>query len=200
MVWCLALVLYLASLQACSSTQWAKTKAHAVESGASGLGGAAAVVVGGPAGFLVFIVCATVGVIVNEQIQPPDKVLVITIDGGGKILKTERFQPTETQGAPKPERRGMLTMFADFSWTAVKWILFFVALNVVFKFAFGERYRTLVREFLLNLMSALKNIATLQVGAATSDLASAAKSAHRASGMGHSVRGQAAAKDPPKAG
>lgn len=93
------LVLIVAFLcSGCSSAQWQKTKAHAVEVGFAGAGGAGAVAIGGPAGPFIFFGMSVLGVLVNEQLQPPEATTVVTKDEKGNVTKVEHFQPRERSG------------------------------------------------------------------------------------------------------
>lgn len=184
LIYGIALVLCAFSFAGCiSGRSWQTFKAHGQEVGIATAGGALAVATGGVAGVACAVAGMAAGAFVGEMDKPEPKEVHTTtvLDKEGHILSQKT-----TQSAPVAATQGVLSMFADFSWTAVKWILLFMGLNILFKYAFGERYRVLVHEFLVNLMLALKNIATLNATAAVGNIAAASKAAHQASGMGHS--------------
>lgn len=111
-----AYLLAAALCVACTAAQWQKTKAHSVEVGFAGAGGAGAVLVAGPAGPFIFVGLSLVGILVSEQIQPPEGVTIITVDQDGK-KHVEHFQPRQSEGglAPQP-----MDHWYERVWTAVQ--------------------------------------------------------------------------------
>ena len=183
LIYCIALGLCAVALSGCiSGRSWQTFKAHGQEVGIAAAGGALGVFTGGAVGVAIVVAGMATGAFVGEMDKPPSKDTHTTtvIDKDGHIIDQKTTQDSKASASA-----GVIAMFSDFTATSLKWIVFFAILVIAFKAAFGDRYRTLLAGFLMDLMGAVKLLATLQPSAAIAKVGSAVTKLRQASGMAH---------------
>lgn len=144
----LVLYVFVANLAGCTSAQFSRVKAHAVEDGMAASGGAAMVLLPFPYGVVVGVPIILLAPALGESMRPPDPVTVVhtkTDKDGKTTTNVETFQPKNRGEAPPPPDTGFSLgrLFSDLTWAAAKWAAILGAVYFLLKVLGSARYRAM---------------------------------------------------------